>query len=177
MGLKDLIASKSSLAEDVIEEIVSEYVRYDTDHKAVFLTPEGHELSGKSKVLIYLVALQGWPFVMDDVVPTDAKPGEIEEHTAIPGGTLRPLLKEWLVKYKFKNWKVTQRRKVPVTRKMKEQRAEEIAGKLNDTRLWHSHGRGIQLWSMSASATPCSRSKSTNRRSSQSLFRISTANL
>jgi hypothetical protein len=94
MGLKDLIASKSSLAEDVIEEIVSEYVRYDTDHKAVFLTPEGHELSGKSKVLIYLVALQGWPFVMDDVVLTDPKPGEIEEHTGIPGGTLRPLLKE-----------------------------------------------------------------------------------
>jgi hypothetical protein len=94
MGLKDLIASKSSLAEDVIEEIVSEYVRYDTDHKAVFLTPEGHELSGKSKVLIYLVALQGWPFVVDDLVPTDPKPGEIEEHTGIPGGTLRPLLKE-----------------------------------------------------------------------------------
>lgn len=94
MGLKDLIASKSSLAEDVIEEIVSEYVRYDTDHKTVFLTPEGHELSGKSKVLIYLVALQGWPFVMDDVVATDPKPGDIEEHTGIPGGTLRPLLKE-----------------------------------------------------------------------------------
>ena len=93
MGLKDLIASKSSLAEDVIEEIVSEYVRYDTDHKAVFLTPEGHELSGKSKVLVYLVALQGWPFVIDDVVPTDPKPGEIEEHTGIPGGTLRPLLR------------------------------------------------------------------------------------
>jgi len=94
MGLKDLIASKSSLAEDVIEEIVSEYVRYDTDHKSVFLTPDGHELSGKSKVLIYLVALQGWPFVLDDLVPTDSKPGEIEKHTGIHGGTLRPLLKE-----------------------------------------------------------------------------------
>jgi hypothetical protein len=94
MGLKDLIASKSSLAEDVIEEIVSEHVRYDTDHKAVFLTPEGHELSGKSKVLVYLVALQGWPFVLDDVVPMDAKPGEIEKHTGIPGGSLRPHLKE-----------------------------------------------------------------------------------
>jgi hypothetical protein len=94
MGLKDLIASKSSLAEDVIEEIVSEHVRYDTDHKAVFLTPEGHELSGKSKVLVYLVALQGWRFVIDDMVPMDPKPGEIEEHTGISGGTLRPLLKE-----------------------------------------------------------------------------------
>lgn len=94
MSLKDLIASKSSLAEDVIEEIVSEYVRYDTDHKAVFLTPEGHELSGKSKVLVYLVALQGWPFILDDVVPMDPKPGEIEKHTGIHGGSLRPLLKE-----------------------------------------------------------------------------------
>lgn len=55
------------------------------------------------------------------------------------------LLKEWLVKYKFKNWKKTQRRKIAVTKRMKQQRAEEIADKLNDTKLWHSHGRGIPM--------------------------------
>ena len=45
------------------------------------------------------------------------------------------LLKEWLVKYKFKNWDKTKTRGLPVTRKMKHQRAEEIAERLNDIEL------------------------------------------
>ncbi len=55
------------------------------------------------------------------------------------------LLKQWLVKYKFKNWKVTETREVSVTPKMREDRAEEIARKLNDTQRWHSHSRGITM--------------------------------
>jgi ATP-dependent protease ClpP protease subunit/ribosomal protein L31E len=53
------------------------------------------------------------------------------------------LLKEWLVKYKFRNWKVTETQKKRVTKKMKDDRAVDIATKLNDTKLWHSHSRGI----------------------------------
>lgn len=53
------------------------------------------------------------------------------------------LLKEWLVKYKFKDWHVTQKHRRRVTMKMKRERAEEIAAKLNDTNLWNSHGLGI----------------------------------
>ncbi|MGI8742102.1 MAG: SDH family Clp fold serine proteinase [Bryobacteraceae bacterium] len=53
------------------------------------------------------------------------------------------LLKEWLVKYKFKNWKETRTRKVKVTEKLKESRAASIAKKLNDTKRWHVHGHGI----------------------------------
>lgn len=55
------------------------------------------------------------------------------------------LLEEWLVKYKFKNWKVTQTRGATVTRAMKKARANEVAEKLNDTKHWHSHGRGIPM--------------------------------
>lgn len=55
------------------------------------------------------------------------------------------LLKEWLVKYKFKDWKVTETRNLPVTPEMKTERATEIATLLNKTTRWHSHGRGIPM--------------------------------
>jgi hypothetical protein len=55
------------------------------------------------------------------------------------------LLEEWLVKYKFKNWRETATSKTRVTRKMRVQRATEIGEKLNDTEVWHSHSRGISM--------------------------------
>ncbi len=55
------------------------------------------------------------------------------------------LLKEWLVRYKFKNWRKTATRGLTVTRKMKVDRAEQIARELNRTGRWHSHSRGIPL--------------------------------
>lgn len=55
------------------------------------------------------------------------------------------LLKKWLVKYKFRNWKRTQTKKTPVSRQMKEQRAEWIARKLQHIEHWRSHGRGIHM--------------------------------
>ena len=53
------------------------------------------------------------------------------------------LLKEWLVKYKFKNWKYTRTRNKKVTKAMKEARARSIAEELNNTEKWQSHGHGI----------------------------------
>lgn len=55
------------------------------------------------------------------------------------------LLKEWLVKYKFKDWTQTETRKKNVTNKMRTDRAGTIAKALNDTKRWHSHGRGISI--------------------------------
>ena len=55
------------------------------------------------------------------------------------------LLKDWLVSFKFKNWNKTKTRKITVTQKMKEDRAKEIAEKLNDTEKWHMHGYGISM--------------------------------
>lgn len=59
------------------------------------------------------------------------------------------LLKKWLVKYKFKNW--TKHETTPgligtaVTKKQKEKRAEEIADKLSDNKIWKSHSRPINI--------------------------------
>jgi len=54
------------------------------------------------------------------------------------------LLKEWLVKYKFKNWNKRQNG-TSVTHDEKEKRAEEVARDLGDNKLWHSHGRSIGI--------------------------------
>jgi len=59
------------------------------------------------------------------------------------------LLKKWLVKYKFKNW--TKHMTNPnllnsdVTDEQKQARAEEIADKLSDNKIWKSHGRPINI--------------------------------
>lgn len=57
------------------------------------------------------------------------------------------LLKKWLAEYKFANW--TEHRTTnpgaPVTPEEKLQRAEEIATKLSDNKIWHSHGRMIGM--------------------------------
>jgi hypothetical protein len=53
------------------------------------------------------------------------------------------LLKQWLAKYKFKNWKKTETRGIEVTDAMREERAEWIAAALNDTKRWHTHSHGI----------------------------------
>lgn len=55
------------------------------------------------------------------------------------------LIKEWLVKYKFKDWVVHSKTNEPVTAIEKEERAEDIAKKLGDNKLWCSHGRCIGI--------------------------------
>lgn len=55
------------------------------------------------------------------------------------------LLKSWLVKYKFKDWKNHSSTGDPVSTQEKEKRAEEIAGMLSDNKVWHSHGRFIGI--------------------------------
>jgi hypothetical protein len=55
------------------------------------------------------------------------------------------LIKKWLSTYKFKNWEKTKTRQLPVTKEMKESRANEIAEALSNSNEWHSHGRAINM--------------------------------
>jgi membrane-bound ClpP family serine protease len=55
------------------------------------------------------------------------------------------LLKEWLAKYKFKDWKETETHHKAVTEQMREDRALEVATKLMNHQQWHSHGRPISM--------------------------------
>ena len=55
------------------------------------------------------------------------------------------LLKEWLVKYKFKNWHKHSSTGKRVTKEEKTQRAEEIAKELSNYERWKSHGRPLNI--------------------------------
>jgi hypothetical protein len=57
------------------------------------------------------------------------------------------LLKQWLTRYKFKDWSVhgTTEPGSPVTQAQKEARAQEIAELLSNNNYWHSHGRMIGM--------------------------------
>jgi len=55
------------------------------------------------------------------------------------------LLKDWLVKYKFKDWNTHSSNDKKVTEKEKYTRAEKIAQTLSDHKKWHSHGRMIGI--------------------------------
>jgi hypothetical protein len=59
----------------------------------------------------------------------------------------KALLKDWLTKYKFKDWAThrTTNPGTPVTDAEKTARAEQIAAQLSDNRVWHSHGRMIGM--------------------------------
>jgi len=59
------------------------------------------------------------------------------------------LLKDWLVRYKFKDWNehhsTPALKGQPVTEGQKQARAEEIARILGNNKRWHTHGRSIGL--------------------------------
>ena len=57
----------------------------------------------------------------------------------------KDLVVDWLPKYKFKNWVITETKKEKVTEVMKKTRAEYIAKKLSDHSKWRSHGRSIKI--------------------------------
>lgn len=57
----------------------------------------------------------------------------------------KDLVKVWLEKYKFKNWKETFTHKIPVTDEMRKKRAHEVAEKFCDHTTWRTHGRSLKI--------------------------------
>ena len=57
----------------------------------------------------------------------------------------RILVRDWLVKYKFKRWTHRARTGETITEDYKIARAEEIASRLCNHRLWLTHGRSLKI--------------------------------
>jgi hypothetical protein len=55
------------------------------------------------------------------------------------------LLRDWLVRFKFKHWHRTEARGLVVDQDMRQRRATEIADALSNQERWSTHGRSIDL--------------------------------
>ena len=55
------------------------------------------------------------------------------------------LITEWLIKYKFKDWKTTESSNNEVTEKKKEERAEKIATELDNSKKWKLHSYPLNI--------------------------------
>lgn len=80
---------------------------------------------------------------VDQVMIAQISPGELKSvlHSL---EFAKDLVKEWLPKYKFKNWTITDGRKINVTKQMKIDKANEIADNLSNHGKWRSHGRSLK---------------------------------
>jgi len=57
----------------------------------------------------------------------------------------KELVRDFLKKYKFKNWEIKETSGIEVTDEIREERANEIADKLANHSLWKSHGRSLKI--------------------------------
>lgn len=61
----------------------------------------------------------------------------------------KDLVSEWLEKYKFKNWSVTETNKTVVTSEKKKERAKEVANYFANHTEWRTHGRSLKIEDLS----------------------------
>ncbi len=98
MALKDLTIDQSKVLEDLIEKNVSSYIRYETNQKIVVFLPEAlRGLSVAKKIIVFLLALKGWPYVCDsEDISQEAQPKDIAKAIVENGSTVRNNLQSLL---------------------------------------------------------------------------------
>jgi hypothetical protein len=94
VALKDLVADHRKIREETIEKIVAPFVRYDPAAHKIVWTPKGGSLGNDAKILVFLVAVLGWQYVLEESLNVMTKPADLEGELGITGNTLRPILKK-----------------------------------------------------------------------------------
>jgi hypothetical protein len=81
---------------------------------------------------------------LDAIIVSQISPGEIKKViNALEFA--KDLVRDWLSTYKFKNWKITESRKIEVTPEYKLSRAQEVADELTNQTKLRSHGRSLKI--------------------------------
>lgn len=81
---------------------------------------------------------------VDAIMISQITPGELQQvFNSLEFA--KDLVKEWLPKYKFHDWNVTETHKEKVTQEKKMNRASDIATKIADHSRWREHGRSLKI--------------------------------
>lgn len=120
------------------------------------LGPIDAQIQWQGKVFSADALLEGMEAIKKEVDKTGAlnkayipilqgiSPGEVQSaENALKFA--RKLVTDWLVRFKFKNWKTHSSSGEPVTDEERKKRAEEVAKALCNHRRWLTHGRSIKL--------------------------------
>jgi hypothetical protein len=120
------------------------------------LGPIDAQIQWQGKVFSAHALLEGMEKIKREVTQTGAlnrafvpilqniSPGELQ-HAQNALDFARELVRDWLARYKFKEWKTHLSNGQPVTEDERTTRAREIADALCDHGRWKSHGRSIKL--------------------------------
>lgn len=125
------------------------------------LGPIDAQIGWQGKVFSAEALLEGMEKIKAEVVDTgilnkayipilqSLSPGELQNaQNALDFAKV--LVKDWLIRYKFKNWTTHLKSGGPVTDEEKQQRAKEIADALGSHRRWLTHGRSIKIEDLEA---------------------------
>jgi hypothetical protein len=120
------------------------------------LGPIDAQLAWQGKAFSADALLQGFKKIRKEVDDTgrlnrayvpmlsNISPGDLQSaENALTFAT--SLVRDWLVRYKFKDWPTHSSTGEPVTSEEKQKRAQEIADRLCDHAHWLTHGRSIRL--------------------------------
>ncbi|PKQ38498.1 MAG: Clp protease ClpP [Actinobacteria bacterium HGW-Actinobacteria-1] len=120
------------------------------------LGPIDAQIGWQGKVFSADALIEGLDKIKREVVDTgtlnkayipmlsNLSPGELQ-HAEDALQFAKDLVRDWLVRYKFKDWNTHASTGAPVTDEERNRRAREVADQLCDQRRWKTHGRSIRI--------------------------------
>lgn len=93
--LEDLLVDEGEINKELLAALLAPYVRLSRDTASVILTATGRALSNKPKIIVYLLARKALR-ALSLIESEGASTGDVTNNTGIPGGSVRPTLRNLL---------------------------------------------------------------------------------